>query len=163
MFLHLDTLLWPLVSQQEPASPLGWTGKTSEEAAGQICQWAFAFLRGNVLCAQCFQTATGGNKVCGLPLFTLLCDSCEGSGNFFVSDIQHSLRNHLVISFPACCPKGEKWDKSSLSYICLGKKDSNIGAWLIIHGQLQKSEINFARDHTDNTPLTSYWLEESYI
>lgn len=34
---YLDTLLWPLVSQQEPASKMGGVGETSEETSGQIC------------------------------------------------------------------------------------------------------------------------------
>lgn len=31
-----DTLLWPLVSQQEPASTMGGAGETSEETSGQV-------------------------------------------------------------------------------------------------------------------------------
>lgn len=34
---YLDALLWPLVSQQEPASTMGGAGETSEETSGQIC------------------------------------------------------------------------------------------------------------------------------
>lgn len=108
LFLYLDTLLWPLVSQQEPATPLGWTGKASEEAAGQICQWAFAFLWGNVLRAQCFQTAAGGNKVCGFPLFTQWCYSWEGTDSCSVSGIQYLLRYHLVLFLSCLQPKWEK-------------------------------------------------------
>lgn len=33
---YLDALLWPLVSQQEPASAMGGAGETSEETSGQV-------------------------------------------------------------------------------------------------------------------------------
>lgn len=33
---YLDALLWPLVSQQEPASTMGGAGETSEETSGQV-------------------------------------------------------------------------------------------------------------------------------
>lgn len=35
---YLDTLLRPLVSQQEPASEMGGTGEAAEETSGQICE-----------------------------------------------------------------------------------------------------------------------------
>lgn len=37
LVFYLDTLLWPLVSQQEPASTMGGAGETSEkETSGQV-------------------------------------------------------------------------------------------------------------------------------
>lgn len=34
---YLDTLLRPLVSQQEPAGKMGGAGEATEETSGQVC------------------------------------------------------------------------------------------------------------------------------